>query len=34
VIGQKNDVFAELDAKGLVKGLGVHYDTMSGEKII
>jgi secreted PhoX family phosphatase len=34
VIGQTNDVFAELGAKGLAKGLGVHYGIMSGDKII
>ncbi len=34
VIGQTNDVFAELGAKGLAKGLGIHYGIMSGDKII
>ena len=34
VIGQTNDVFADLGADGLPEGLGVHYGIISGEKII
>jgi len=34
VIGQTNDVFADLGEKGLAKGLGVLYGIMSGEKIV
>jgi secreted PhoX family phosphatase len=34
VIGQTNDVFADLGDAGLPKGLGVHYGIISGEKII
>jgi secreted PhoX family phosphatase len=34
VIGQTNDVFADLGDAGLPEGLGVHYGIISGEKII
>ncbi|WP_076416979.1 alkaline phosphatase PhoX [Colwellia sp. UCD-KL20] len=34
IIGQTNDTFADLGAKGLPGGLGVHYGIFSGDKII
>lgn len=34
IIGQTNDTFADLGAKGLAGGLGVHYGIFSGDKII
>jgi len=34
ILGQTNDIFAELGDKGLAKGLGVHYGIITDEKII